>query len=194
MGEGNKYENVYSPFHMLLIEIANTLVLQTDNPGGSWLEHNKKYSQKQGRKPSGAPKSFGSITGYFDRKVLIPVALLATAKGINGEQMNVRQDSLDWLHKEMGYKKRLPLFNELRQHAPFIQVDQEGVPWVNEGNHRIMVAAQLGWKFMPTEVRYFNGGELIPGNFAPAKLIQYDQQAQAQLFKADNDFSAEPST
>jgi len=57
-----------------------------------------------------------------------------------------------------------------RQYAPYINVDQFGVPWVNEGNHRIMAAKALGWKFLPTEITYHSGGEAVPGVLSPISI------------------------
>ena len=54
---------------------------------------------------------------------------------------------------------------------PFINVAYNGEAWVNEGNHRIMAAAALGWDTLPVELRYFDGGERIEhGAMYPAKI------------------------
>lgn len=59
----------------------------------------------------------------------------------------------------------------------------DGSAWASEGNHRIMAAAQLGWEFMPVEVRYFDGGELVDGLLNPSAVIAYHNKY------SDNDAS-----
>jgi hypothetical protein len=147
-------------------------VFRHDNPGGAWLEGKKTAAAEEGLTPHGAPRVFGSTTGSFEDPVLIPVEKLAQVKGIMGEQTNVRPDSLAWLKDHMGETGELPkMTSGSGEYAPFIQVDQNGVPWLNEGNHRVMAANSLGWSHMPVEVRYFNGGEDVPGAWAPDALL-----------------------
>jgi len=153
--------------------------LETDNPGGKWLEEQKEYSASRGYRPSGAPMSFGEVTAVWsDRKknemapVYLPVSMLKQIPGVMNEQQNVREHSLSGLVEHMGKIGRLPKFSEesTREYHPFITVDQRGMPFVNEGNHRIMAADRLGWKWLPVEVRYFNGGEDVDGPLHPDRI------------------------
>ena len=42
-----------------------------------------------------------------------------------------------------------------------------------KGNHRIMAAAALGWKSLPVEIKYFDGGDTVEsGPLYPKKLSQ----------------------
>lgn len=159
---------------------AGPLEFETDNPGGKWEAHEQHLSQQSGLSPVGAPNRFGSVTGYFSRKVNLPVDKLAEVPGRMGEQSNVRQDSLQWLIKTMQETGQLPLTQSGKEHAPFIQVDYQGNPWVNEGNHRIMAAKKLGWTYLPTEVRYFAGGENVEGDWSPKALMALDTQLQGK--------------
>lgn len=152
-----------------------------DNPGGDWLTQKRKYAEAQGTKPSGAFKYPGELTASYDNTVYLPVSVLERIPGENMEQYNVRQHSLNWLTKEMSEKKRLPTYEaggKEYDNAPFITVDSKGRPFVTEGNHRIMVAKQLGWQYLPVEIRYFNGGELEDGPFSPKNLEQFTKQAK----------------
>jgi len=79
---------------------------------------------------------------------------------MRGEQQNVRQDNLKALVKIMKDTGRLPM-RQGQEYAPFINVAWNGEAWVNEGNHRIMAAAALGWKDLPVQIRYFDGGERV---------------------------------
>jgi hypothetical protein len=152
--------------------------LRTDNPGGDWLRTQQRDAEAAGTNTHGAPKRFGAVTGYFSDKVLIPLRRLQYVKGIMGEQRSVRTDDLNWLKDHMGKTGRLPSVREesTDEYAPFIQIDHNGMPWVNEGNHRIMAALELGWKHMPVEVKYYAGGELADGPWHPDKLLARDKE------------------
>jgi hypothetical protein len=119
----------------------------------------------------------GTVTGTFradegDAKLLVPTKKLARVEGLSGEQRNVRKDDLESLIEYMRVNGRLPpVSDDAREYAPFVNVDQMGKPWMNEGNHRVMAADRLGWEYLPTEVRYFNGAEDEAGSFDPEILL-----------------------
>jgi hypothetical protein len=145
--------------------------LEVDNPGGDWLEGKKEISNSYGFKESGAPKVYGSVTGYFDDHVYLPVSLLKRIPGENMEQMNVRKNDLEWLKNHMSQNKSLPKSEVTKtDYAPFITVDQKGRPFMSEGNHRVMAASELGWDWLPVEIRYFNGSESVDGPLSPKKI------------------------
>lgn len=73
-----------------LLETDDTLKLRVDNPGGSWLAGKRDYNHEAKPNEFGGPTRLGPVTGYWNRAVLLPVALLATAiKGLNGEQVEI---------------------------------------------------------------------------------------------------------
>lgn len=149
--------------------------LKTDNPGGDWLKDKIEYAKEQGTNEYGMPH-MGSVTGYFNGPVRIPVSILKDIPGASGEQQRVRQDDLKGLIAYMKANNRLPPISDDNdtEYAPFIMVGYDGQPWVNEGNHRIMAAAALGWDNLLTELRYFNGGEEVDGPLHPSKLKSMD--------------------
>jgi hypothetical protein len=112
----------------------------------------------------------GKITAYTTDDHRVPVAILKHLPGMRSEQSNVRSDDLTAIVKLMKDTGKLPLTDRGIEYAPFINVAHNGEAWVNEGNHRIMAAAALGWKDMPVQIKYFDGGEQIkdgamyPGN------------------------------
>lgn len=157
-------------------------------------------------------KSLGSTTGWVDEKVVIPMEKLKRVNGLNAEQHTKRDHSLEWLRKNMriennkvmltkyerasdelvkkrqqeGYKGNeywVRKEGEFEPMAPFIVVDQDGVPWVNEGNHRIMVANEMGADAIEVEIRWYNGGENVDGPFSPKALglIEGMNEATVQL-------------
>jgi hypothetical protein len=80
---------------------------------------------------------------------------------MRGEQQNVRQQDLEAIIKIMKDTGKLPTMDNGKEYAPFINVAWNGEAWVNDGNHRIMAAAALGWKDLPVQISYFDGGERI---------------------------------
>ena len=167
--------------HQILKESAlPSLTLKTDNPGGQWLLDKQEGSEQEGKRPSGRYKILGSTTGWYNREAFIPVSVLAKIKGTNNEQSNVRQDDLDWLVDFMGKNGKLPDadWHEFNEYAPMIVIGQDGVPYVNEGNHRIMAAAKLGFSGLPVDIKYYNGGEQAKGPMHPDAVQKFDSQAK----------------
>jgi hypothetical protein len=155
------------------------LNLKSDIPNERWLNEKQVDSIMSGKKPSGAYKNIGKTTGSFSRNVLLPVNVLANIKGENLEQQNVRKDSLDYLKKIMSKTGKLPQ-ERGEDYAPFITIDQDGIPYISEGNHRIMAAKELGFEYLPVEIKYYNGGEKNNGILSPQKVKQYDSQSHNQ--------------
>lgn len=152
-------------------EFITENVLITDVPNETWLQGKIDYAKSRGRNKYGAP-SFVSTTGYIRQPdhIVLPVDLLKRLPGVEGEQQNVRHDDLKAIMKIMKDTGKLPMYNG-HEYVPFIGVGYDGQPWVLEGNHRIMAAAALGWKKLPVELKYFDGGERIEsGLLYPGKL------------------------
>jgi len=146
---------------------------EADNPGGSWLQQHRQRSKDGGKTEHGVPSYFGPVTGSFSHKIVVPIDKLAKVPGEKGEQQNVRSEDLAWLKNYMSKTGHLPLMtNSQKEYAPFVTVDPQGKPWMNEGNHRVMAAQQLGWKHLPVEVRYFSGGEQQRGDWHPDVLLK----------------------
>ncbi|NDG32863.1 hypothetical protein EB118_22685 [bacterium] len=140
-----------------------------DIPSETWLEGKISNAINSPRNEFGVPK-MGSITGYFKNDVMVPVRWLKDLKGQRGEQEKIRQEDLDAIRKIMRETGKLPLTEDGRQYVPYIEVGYDGVPWVSEGNHRIMAAAAEGFDYLPVEIRYFDGGQRRAGKFAPSNL------------------------
>jgi len=158
--------------------ITEQATLKIDNPGGTWLQDKIEDIEAAGVNQYGAPKRFGSATAWFTEPVMIPVEVAAKVRGERGEQDNVRKDSLTWLINFMKTNNHLPKNDRGEEYAPFIVVDHSGTPWVNEGNHRIMAAKALGWKYIPVELKYFTGGENQDGLLSPTKVKNWNEQGK----------------
>ena len=144
--------------------------LRVDVPSKDWLQSKIDYARKKGRDRWGAPY-FGATTATVRGDVHIPVDILKRLPGMRNEQQNVRQDDLAAIVQIMKDTGRLPLTKSGEEYVPFIMVAYNGEAWVNEGNHRIMAAARLGWVSLPIELKYYDGGERIKnGPLYPGKL------------------------
>lgn len=152
--------------------IKNVPNFYQDVPSESWLQDQIDYAVSKGVNEYGVPAMYKN-TARFEEPVRLPVSVLRKFKGQRGEQSNVRQESLDYLKNVMKDTGKLPLSERGREYAPYIEVGYDGIPWVSEGNHRIMAADQLGWKDLPVEIRYFEGGEMVPGELNPETLMKY---------------------
>lgn len=141
--------------------------------GSNYIERKRREAIESPRDSWGVPR-MSSTTGWFDSPVQVPVSVLKTLPGMRGEQKNVRQADLAWLKAYMGRTGHLPLVgpkDNQHEYTPFVMVAYNGEAWVNEGNHRIMAAAALGWDSLPVEIKYFDGGDTVKdGPLYPGKL------------------------
>jgi hypothetical protein len=160
---------------MKISEIITESTLRTDVPNTDWLQDKQEYAQRRGLDRWGVPY-MGSTTAWFTGTVQVPVSILKHIPGMRQEQQNVRADDLAWLTDHMKKTGKLPLVGEPgseHEYAPFVMVAHDGSAWVNEGNHRIMAAAALGWKSLPVEVKYFDGGEQVKsGAMYPGRIAK----------------------
>lgn len=144
--------------------------LRVDVPNERWLQDKIDYAESRPRNSYGVPY-MGTVTAYVRDSVRVPVSTLKRLPGMRGEQSNVRHDDLRAIMQIMQDTGKLPLNDRGEEYVPFIAVAYNGEAWVNEGNHRIMAAAELGWRDLPVEVRYFDGGERVrSGPMAPGKI------------------------
>ena len=134
-----------------------------------WLAARLADARSGGVTQWGVPRRMGSVTGRFTRALRLPTDLLSTLRGQRGEQDNPRPESLKYLSSHWRTAKKNPAF---------IEVDPFGVPWVSEGNHRIMVASVKKEPFVLATVQYLSGGQLrAPKKWEPEKLLALDREA-----------------
>ena len=144
--------------------------LRVDVPNEEWLNDAVAYAKQKSPDRNGLPY-MGKTTATV-RQVEVPVMLLRRIPGMRNEQQNVRQADLAAIMKIMKDTGKLPLHTHTgEEYKPFINVAYDGSAWVNEGNHRIMAAYRLGFKTLPVEISYFDGGERIEsGPMYPGKI------------------------
>jgi hypothetical protein len=150
--------------------------LRVDVPNEEWLQDAIYYAKQKSPDRNGLPY-MGKTTATV-RSVDVPVDILKRIPGMRREQQNVRQADLAAIIKIMSDTGKLPLGSHTgEEYKPFINVAYDGSAWVNEGNHRIMAAAKLGWKTLPVEISYFDGGERVKdGALYPGRIGLGDPQ------------------
>lgn len=141
----------------------------SDIPSKDWVSQKRRFAEEDGRNEFGVPKFFGPVTGRFSRPLMLPLEMLSSVDGERGEKLSPRPESLDWISSHMERTGAFP------HGAPFVVVDPFGVPWINEGNHRLMVSLSKGISHVPVEVRYFSGGQELAGDFSPESLMSLDE-------------------
>jgi hypothetical protein len=143
--------------------------LSVDVPNEEWLQDAIDYAKSKSPDRNGLP--YMGKTTATARHVNVPVDILRQIPGMRREQSNVRHNDLAAIMKIMSTTGKLPLSDTGEEYKPFINVAYDGSAWVNEGNHRIMAAAKLGWDTLPIEISYFDGGERIKsGPMYPPKI------------------------
>jgi hypothetical protein len=158
--------------------------MQISNAGSRWMESKRREIAADGPTRYGTPAYFGPVSGVFDRDVMLPVKLLAGVPGLRNEQDLVREPDLRSLLEYCRVNGRFPPSVSASggsngTYNPFVEIASDGAPWMNEGNHRVMVADMLGWDYIPVEVRYFSGGEREGGPLSPDRIRFLDRAAHA---------------
>jgi hypothetical protein len=144
--------------------------LRVDVPNEEWLQDAIDYAKSKSPDRNGLPY-MGKTTATV-RNIDVPLRILRRIPGMRQEQSKIRHHDLAAIRKIMSTTGKLPLHGHTGQeYKPFINVAYDGSAWVNEGNHRIMAAAELGWESLPVEISYFDGGERIKdGPMYPGRI------------------------
>ena len=143
--------------------------LKIDNPGGDWLQSKLRYAQaaRDDAEPNTYRSTLGTgegVTGYFTERLRLDPTTLANVAGSVGEE-RYRPDPnkmrrLRQSIAETGYEES-PIL---------IQVREDGVPFVVEGNHRIIEGIESGRPTIPVQINYLRGAEDVDGPLSPAAL------------------------
>ena len=143
--------------------------LKIDNPGGDWLQSKLRYAQaaRDDAEPNTYRSTLGTgegVTGYFTERLRLDPTTLANVAGSVGEE-RYRPDPnkmrrLRQSIAETGYEES-PIL---------IHVREDGVPFVVEGNHRIIEGIESGRPTIPVEINYLRGAEDVDGPLSPEAL------------------------
>ena len=153
----------------LLADNTPTNPLKIDNPGGDWLQGKLEYAQEQ--RANARPNTYSStlgtsegVTGYYGKVLQLDPTTLKDIKGAAGEELyRPQKDKINNLRKsiaEKGYEES-PIL---------IHVREDGVPFVVEGNHRIIEGVESNRPTIPVEIKYLRGGEEADGILSPTAL------------------------
>jgi hypothetical protein len=163
-------------------------LLITDVPNEEWLQGKIDWAKKKGHDSYNSPY-FGTTTAYIRQPsyVELSVDLLKRIPGARQEQQNVRQKDLEAIINIMKDTGKLPIWRE-EEYRPFIGVAWNGDVRVLEGNHRIMAAAALGWKTLPVELKYFDGGERVKSGMLYPPKIGLKEPAPGTSITVNDDY------
>jgi len=160
-------------------QIANVEFLE-DIPNERWLQEKINYAQRSPRNDFGVPK-MSSVTGRFKSPVMIPVRWFKDVKGQRGEEKNVRQKDLEAIRKIIRETGKFPLNEDGTEYVPYIEIGYDGKPWISEGNHRVMAAIAEGMKYIPVELRYFDGGQRRAGVWSPGNVASITENFEPEI-------------
>jgi hypothetical protein len=151
-----------------------------DIPNESWLQGKIDDASTSPRSRFGVPRML-STTGSFSDPVLVPARFFEGVRGSRGEQDNVRQDSLSAIRKIIRETGRMPLMDDGREYVPYVEIGYDGKPFISEGNHRVMAAIAEGMKYIPVQLRYFDGGQRRAGRWSPDNLKEITDRVNAEM-------------
>lgn len=163
------------------------LRFRRDNPGGDWLHHTRERAKKNMDHHHGIT---GSVTGYFNKNLHLPVEHIKHLPGARGEEKH-RHDFSNPKHERLAKDiKDSGGFNS-KEHPIMIGVNHEGHGWVQEGNHRLAHAIKHGHSHIHAEVKYFNGGEdHAKGHLHPETLMKHHKEDDIKEDAATNNAGA----
>ena len=143
--------------------------LKIDNPGGDWLQSKLRYAQaaRDDAEPNTYRSTLGTgegVTGYFTERLRLDPTTLANVAGSVGEE-RYRPDA-----NKMSRLRQSIAETGYEESPILIQVREDGVPFVVEGNHRIIEGIESGRPTIPVEINYLRGAEDVDGPLSPESL------------------------
>lgn len=148
-------------------------IVRTDNPGGDWLEYERRRAQEQLDK--GRSKVSGAVTGYLKKPIELDPRKLEVIPGAMNERRVPGEYQYDLLRPSIeaeGFRQDSPIL---------LGINHLGDPYIIEGNTRAAVARDLGIDRIPAEVRWFAGGEGVEGPLSPSRLEEYMPPSELAL-------------
>ena len=136
--------------------------VSVDNPGGDWLRRKQEYAEEARGK---GHKVTGPITAWTKDIVHVDPAKVKFP-GSLGENPMPGSAKYDALMESLRGKSEYPH----DYGAVLIGVNHRGEPHILEGNHRLAVSRDIGFKHVPAEVKWYSGGEQAEGGFKPEHL------------------------
>jgi hypothetical protein len=143
-----------------------------DNPaltlsgGEEWLAYKQKVADDTYARRSGIT---GSTTATLGQRaeMFLPTDFLRRIPGLLNERRVSGEAQYDALLRNVQEKGFLP---DQGGNKVLLGVNHRGEPFLIEGNTRVAVASDVGVPSVRAEVHYFNGGEMVEGQFAPENV------------------------
>jgi len=140
---------------------------RTDNPGGDWLKGEQKHAEKNYARSKGIS---GSITGYYTKPLIVNPEALRHVPGQMGEESYrdtlIGNSKAEVLEKEIGDPKNF----DTSKYPILMHVNHRGGAVIGEGNHRLAYALRHKIPAIHADIRYWNGGEEVTGQWHPSQI------------------------
>lgn len=110
-------------------------------------------------------RTYNGTTGQrrhitMNQDVWMPIAVAESLKGVMNEKRAFDDKGNFGNYTKEEWAKLLEDIKENGlEHPIFITVDYGGKPEISEGNHRIQALKQLGYKWIPAQIRYFGNAQ-----------------------------------
>lgn len=149
-----------------------------DNPMGGWLEDERARAKRS--------KLGGAVTAGFKEYFQIPTKFTKNLRGMHGEHLTRKLTDPD-------VKKLMKAIEVEGVYSPiFINVEYDGEALISEGNRRALISRTLGFDYIPVEIRYYAGGELIDTPWHPDSIVKYGKpwkrpSKPASILKAEKE-------
>ncbi len=156
----------------------NPAVSRPDS-GKEWLESNIRFTEERyaDREPSMLRGPITANLGSRNTDMFLSTDELTRLPGAMGETRGPGDPNFDRLLKQIKTEGFDP---DQAGNKVVVGVNHKGEAYLMEGNTRAAVAKELGIPNIKTEVRYWNGGEMIDGPYKPEAVA-----ARAVVNKAE---------
>ena len=156
----------------------NPAVSRPDS-GKEWLESNIRFTEERyaDREPSMLRGPITANLGSRNTDMFLSTDELTQLPGAMGETRGPGDPNFDRLLKQIKTEGFDP---DQAGNKVVVGVNHKGEAYLMEGNTRAAVAKELGIPNIKTEVRYWNGGEMIDGPYKPEAVA-----ARAVVNKAE---------
>ncbi len=156
-----------------------------DNPAVKWGESGEQWirdkqdfanymaSRTSRRTGIGARLLSGNATANLGlhKPFYLPSAEIHALPGCNDEDRKPSDLQYDTLAARVAKDG----FDLSHRNAVLIGVNHRGEAFVIEGNTRAAVACEMGIPVIPVEIKWFNGAEMINGNWNPENVVARGQ-------------------
>ena len=156
-----------------------------DNPatrgyegGEDWLLSKQRIAEERAGNASAGNATSNLLSGpitavmgqNFKKSLFLDTNMLLELRGANSENRRVGEGRYDFLREKIEKEGFDP---EQDGNAIVVAVNHKGEAYIMEGNTRVAIARDMNVPSVRVEIKYFNGGELIDGQYSPNKIAQY---------------------